>query len=735
MDVLLTPLLEVFGKRNAGLCEKYLSLTSLGDLLNYFPKRYVQRSQLEDFSTLVVGEDTTLVAYVVSVRNRSMRSRSGKLTEVVITDDLVSKKHTLQITFFNQYGIDKFLFFGVKALFSGSVALYKGRLVLNQPSYHLLDEVTDVQALVDAPIPVYSATAKLPSWKIHKMVCVLLGHELLEQIGDPLPEYIVVREKYLSVVAAYKAIHLPESMLQVRLARKRFRFQEAFILQTVLLRNKVLFAKEQAVCRVGKRGGLLDRFLEGLPFVPTRGQEEVCAEIYGDLSQSRPMHRLLQGEVGSGKTLVALLAMLRVVDSGAQAVLLAPTEVLAGQHFRSITGLLGGLGKFGQLGASEVSTKVVLLTGSQSVVVKRQVLLDIVSGQAGIVIGTHALFADRVDFFDLALVVVDEQHRFGVEQRGLLKSKAKSPPHLLVMTATPIPRTVAMTVFGDLDVSTLTQLPVGRAEISSYVVALAVKPQWWSRVLLRVREEVLAGHQVYVVCPRIGDFGVLSEVGEDFYDLYGSFGEDSDSVRSLAAVVDVVEQLRGEPVLEGVRVAGLHGQMDAVSKEEVMADFVANRVQVLVSTTVIEVGVDVHNATMMVVLDADRFGISQLHQLRGRVGRGGFPGLCLFVSGVERGHPSLGRLEAVAATVDGFELSLVDLRLRREGDVLGSSQSGGKSQLKILRVLYDEEVIVQARQDAAVLLGVDPGLVGYPFLCSAIEVFVGLEQENFLERG
>jgi ATP-dependent DNA helicase RecG len=421
--------------------------------------------------------------------------------------------------------------------------------------------------------------------------------------------------------------------------------------------------------------------------------------------------------------------MLRVVDSGGQAALLAPTEVLAQQHFRSITAMLGELGGGGLLGGG---TTVELLTGSMTKAQRKEPLTRIAIGESGIVIGTHALLTDQVIFDDLGLVVVDEQHRFGVEQRAALTDKAGTPPHVLVMTATPIPRTVAMTVFGDLEVSTLTELPAGRAPIQTNLVPLAERPGWLDRVWERLREEVGKGHQAYVVAPRIS--GDDAEQGEsDALDL----DEDGNLVKAqpgqLTSVVDLAQQLSEGP-LSGLRVAVLHGRLAPEEKDRAMRAFAAGEVDVLVSTTVIEVGVDVANATAMVIVDADRFGVSQLHQLRGRVGRGGLPGLCLLVSHAEPGTPARERLEAVAATTDGFKLSRVDLEQRREGDVLGASQSGYRSSLENLRVLRDEETILQARAAATALLDDDVDLHQAPALARAVAEIERSAAAEYMEK-
>jgi ATP-dependent DNA helicase RecG len=420
-----------------------------------------------------------------------------------------------------------------------------------------------------------------------------------------------------------------------------------------------------------------------------------------------------------------------VVDSGGQTALLAPTEVLAQQHYRSITQLLGKLAQAGTLEASDIGTKVELLTGSLSTAEKKLIHSNLASGETGIVFGTHALISDGVVFKDLGLVVVDEQHRFGVEQRDALRMKAKQPPHLLVMTATPIPRTVAMTVFGDLDISTLKELPKGRVAITTHVIPVLEKPHFLDRAWQRVREEVDKGHQVYIVAPRIAnpnkkltarEIAAAQLLGEEFMD-----GEPMSAVEELAP-----ELASGS--LAGLKIAVLHGRLSSDVKEQTMQAFAAGQIQVLVATTVIEVGVDVPNATMMVIMDADRFGVSQLHQLRGRVGRGAAPGLCLLVSGAAEGSPSLDRLTAVASTLDGFELARIDLEQRKEGDVLGKSQSGGRSHLRLLKVLRDESLIDQAREVSNKILTTDPNLDHLPDLRDEVDRLKEDEAAKFMDK-
>jgi ATP-dependent DNA helicase RecG len=736
------------GKRSAAVIEKHLAITTVGGLLNYFPRRYLSRGELTPINEVPLDEEVTLIARVISNSTRSMRARRGSLTDVVITDDAGSPgtgtastglPGTLKVSFFNGFRAKAELQPGRRAMFSGKVTRYGGSLGLTNPDFLLLDEDPDTpgmdpEKLAAMPIPVYPATAKLTSWSIQKVISTLLDTLELDSLEDPLPAEVASREKFLPVADAYRLIHAPQIPADWQRARDRFRYQEALVLQSALARRRAQLAAEEATARRPAADGLLAAFDRQLPFTLTAGQATVGKTLSEELALDSPMNRLLQGEVGSGKTVVALRAMLQVVDAGGQAALLAPTEVLAAQHFDSIRRTLGPLSRDGLLGGlGPDSVQVTLLTGSMPTAARKQAMLDAASGTAGIVIGTHALLSENVSFYDLGLIVVDEQHRFGVEQRDALRAKASKPPHLLVMTATPIPRTVAMTVFGDLETSVLDELPAGRAPISTHVVGLAEHPAWATRIWSRAREEIDAGHQVYVVCPKIGT--------DDDGDFTPGESEPTDAdlaetgARELASVTGVVEQLRDEPALAGVPVAPLHGRQDPVLKSETMASFTANQTKLLVSTTVIEVGVDVHNATLMVILDADRFGISQLHQLRGRVGRGGLPGTCLLVTTLEPGHPSRRRLDAVAATTDGFELSQEDLKLRREGDILGASQSGGRSTLKLLRVLEHEDVIARARQDAQAIVGADPDLARHAGLAAAIDDYLNPEKEAFLERG
>ncbi|MFZ3415592.1 ATP-dependent DNA helicase RecG [Arthrobacter sp. 3Tela_A] len=731
------PLNRRIGKKSADKIEKQLGITTVGQLLLHVPRRYMERGELTRISEIPFDEEVTLIARVQSNNSRRMQTRKGMIVEITVTDDDdAGALGLLHLTFFNGYGALKDLQPGTRAMFSGKVGIYKHQLTLTNPNYVLLSDEADDEEEAKRPIPVYPATAKLTSWEIKTTIDLLLDSLQTERLRDPIPPAIRSRERLMGMADAFNAIHRPAVIEDAYKARHRFRYEEALVLQTALARRHAFTAEQDATARPPRPGGLLDAFDSALPFTLTAGQASIGEELAADLAKAHPMNRLLQGEVGSGKTLVALRAMLQVVDAGGQAALLAPTEVLAAQHYASITRTLGPLGQAGMLGGSETATRVTLLTGSMSAAQRKAALLEAASGAAGIVIGTHALLSEHVQFADLGLVVVDEQHRFGVEQRDILRTKGRdSTPHLLVMTATPIPRTVAMTVFGDLDVSTLTELPAGRAPISTYLAPLANKPAWGPRIWARAREEIDAGRQVYVVCPKIGE--KEEEPGTELALLEELPQQPAAprKQRPLASVLEVLERLQELPVLSGTRLGMLHGRMDPAEKSATMDAFNRGEIDLLVSTTVIEVGVDVHNATMMVILDAERFGISQLHQLRGRVGRGGLPGTCLLVTNLEDGHPSRERLDAVAATTDGFELSRRDLELRREGDILGASQSGGRSTLKLLRAIQDEKVIERARADAQALIQEDPDLLEHPALNEAIEAYLNPEKEAFLDRG
>jgi ATP-dependent DNA helicase RecG len=720
---LTTKLVDVVGDRTAKVLDTVFGYRTVADLLHHYPRRYLVRGELSDIAELKEGDEVTVLAEIYSSSSRKLQGRKGSILEVIVTDGSAK----MSLTFFNQAWREKELRVGRQGLFAGKVGVFNGKRQLAHPDYEMVPDGSDVDSAVadfaGKFLPVYPASSKLPSWKIAQ--CVKLALDSLDEVPDFIPPQILERFKYPSAQQALAQIHNPVDLDSAELSKARLTFDEAFLLQLLLLERRAAMRALKTVARPVKTGGILEAFDKSLPWKLTPGQVEVSREIERDLAADIPMHRLLQGEVGSGKTVVALRAMLAVVDSGGQAALLAPTEVLAAQHLRTIEKLLGPLAQGGMLSGVENATQITLLTGSQNAAARKEALALAASGQAGIVIGTHALLSESVVFNDLGLIVVDEQHRFGVEQRDALKSKAVNPPHLLVMTATPIPRTVAMTVFGDLDISTLRELPLGRQPITTHVVPTLEKPTFLDRAWERIREEVSQGHQAYIVAPRIAA-GSSEDADLDF--LYGEQSPD------IASVEELAPKLHGG-ALKGLRIAPLHGRLTTDLKDATMQAFSAGEIDVLVSTTVIEVGVDVPNATVMVIMDADRFGVSQLHQLRGRVGRGTSPGLCLLVSGAPIETPARERLEAVSKTQDGFELSRIDLEQRREGDVLGATQSGARSHLRLLRVLRDEGLIEEARNVAAELLESDTSLNGYPLLKEELEMLKKEQTSSYIDKG
>ena len=857
------PLKKYLPAPTAKAIATHLGITTVGQMLEYFPRKYLPRGELSSFAELVEGQDVTIIARVVHVSTRTMAARRGKITEVTITDRLADSsaheesgfggigpvsvtpgranasapgtssrgasglglrwqatgQHNPRIDslaapasytgYADSYGQDDFTqnhpeqggLFGVPApapligaqmklsffnawtaareihegetmMFSGKVGIYRGEYTLTNPHYALLSKDAsgaDVTDAATAPVPVYRAPAKLPTDRISGYMAQLLEKVPLKELEDPVPYTIRRARKVPSLEWTYRALHTPDSEDTWHAAQAQMRYREAFVLQSALARLHSVRAAHLTQPRPAVEGGLADRLLQVLPYELTEGQQKVGAEIAADLASESPMNRLLQGDVGSGKTVVALRAMLQVADAGGQSAMLAPTEVLAEQHLRSVLDILGdmaapedseaddsaaGSAEGSPAGSEEpCRVRVRLLTASMGTRAKRQVLKELADGTAQIVIGTHALLSDDVRFNDLGLVVVDEQHRFGVEQRDGLRGPDGALPHRLVMTATPIPRTVAMTVFGDLDVSVLDTLPAGRQKISTHVVPLAEKPAWASRLWQRAREEIDAGHQVYVVVPKIGEEGDSLEEGAAFFgastlngagtgagnSAQGYFGQggsaSSDGKVQLTSVASMYSYLSAEDALVGVRIGTLHGRMDPAEKTAVMTAFERGEIDLLISTTVIEVGVNVPNATLMIIMDADRFGISGLHQLRGRVGRGGYAGTCLLVTRQEEGGVSRERLDAVASTTDGFELSRIDLAQRREGDILGAAQSGSKSTLRFLRALADADIIERAREDARSVVEKDPTLAKHPSLARTIDRALDADREAFLGRG
>ncbi|WP_068066640.1 ATP-dependent DNA helicase RecG [Nocardia xishanensis] len=747
---------HILGAKAADSLSDAFDMHTVEDLLRHYPLRYATQGQPLTEEAPEDGSHITVIGRITKTELKPMRNRRGSLLKVLLD---TGSGRPVDVTFFNGDKVRYVVKEGLRAMMSGTVSYWRpGSWNLSHPGYLILPETeddsvgtftkvrgggdlrglaqsakgaggVDVSFMEREFIPVYPATAKVQSWDL--LACVRQVLEQLDPIDDPLPEDVRDDRALMPVSDALRLIHLPEHKSDIDRAKERLRFDEALALQLVLADRRHEVAGRTARPCPPRADGIAAAFDRQLPFELTAGQRQVISEISADLGRTQPMHRLLQGEVGSGKTIVALNAMLQVVDAGQQCALLAPTEVLAAQHCRSLRGMLGELGTAGELGAAEQSTRVVLVTGSMSASAKKAALLQAVTGEAGIVIGTHALIQDNVEFFDLGMVVVDEQHRFGVEQRDALRAKAKagSSPHLLVMTATPIPRTIAMTTLGDLETSTLTELPRGRSPITSKVVPRKLHPNWVDRAWERILEEVKDGRQAYVVCSRIGDD---EENGGSGKRGRGKAAEEKETP-ATQAVVDVFDMLRAGPLV-GVRVGLLHGRLPSDEKDQVMRAFNDAEIDVLVCTTVVEVGVDVPNATVMVIVDADRFGVSQLHQLRGRIGRGKHAGLCLLITDAAPGGSAMTRLEAVAATTDGFELAVLDLRQRREGDVLGAAQSGTASSLKLLSLLDDLEVITAAQDLARQLVEADPGLREHPGLAGMMHAAVDGERLEYLAK-
>ncbi len=733
---------RLLGPKTAKAFKDAFGYESAADLLSHYPRRYIRRGELTEIEEIPLGSEATILAEIVSVKSRKIPQRKGGILEVIVSDGSAK----LILTFFNQVWREKELKVGRQGLFAGKITLFNGKRQLAHPEYQLIPDGDDVDGAIGEfagkLIPIYPASSKLPSWKIEQSIEILL--EMVTELAEPLPEEVVRDQALISRSEALKEIHQPQSMEAAKAARLRLTFDEAFELQLILVkrRNEIRQLRSRALLK-DKTIGLLARFDSELPFELTDGQKRVWLEIAADLAGHDPMYRLLQGEVGSGKTILALRAMVAAVDSSGQAALLAPTEVLAAQHHRSLLALLGPLAEAGMLGSETDAISVALLTGSLSTAEKRSIHEGLRDGRIDIVIGTHALISEGVSFSHLDLLVVDEQHRFGVEQRDALRERSEISPHILVMTATPIPRTVAMTVFGDLDVSILDELPRGRSPIATHIIPVLTKPHFLDRAWQRIKEEVAKGRQAYVVAPRINasppsaeqEASSDNEMRNRALKLLGEEIDlaDDESVE-MASVEEFFTMLSAGP-LKDLRIGKLHGRMSSEEKEATMHAFQNRDLDLLISTTVIEVGVDVPNATVIVILDADRFGVSQLHQLRGRVGRGKESGLCLLVTRSEDESEAMLRLKAVAGTLDGFALSKIDLEQRREGDVLGASQSGRRSQLRLLRVLEDEELIIKARQIATSLLEKDPSLATVPLLAKAIAEREAESVASFVEKG
>jgi len=718
-----TALAEAVGDKLAKSLARAFQMRSVGDLVTHYPRRYAKRGHLTPIAELPVGQPATIIAEVVRAQSRPMHNRRGTILEVVIGDD----NGEMSLTFFGQAWRARELVPGARGIFSGKVGEYRDQLQFSHPDYQLFEDELeaqfDAEDFAERPLPFYPATSTLPTWKIQQLIETVLDQ--LGEVTEPFDAQTRAEQKALTAREALEKIHRPRTDIDVHQARHTLRLHEAVVMQTALLQQRWFVRAMATTPRRASEGGLLERFDRELAFDLTPDQQTVGTRIADELAGEAPMNRLVQGEVGSGKTLVALRAMLQVAESGGQCALIAPTEVLAGQHLRSITKMLGP-----DIAAEVMPT---LLTGQMTAPERRRASLRVASGQARIVVGTHALLSDKTIFADLAFVIVDEQHRFGVEQRETLRAKGDNP-HVLVLTATPIPRTVAMTVFGDLDVSTIRTMPAGRAGIQTFVAPIKEKPAWFPRVWQRAAEEVSKGHQVFVVCPAIDAEDQTAPVVED--DDVPELDPDAEESRRgpRFGVEQVAARLAREPVTSKLRMKSLHGRMSGEEKDRTMQSFARGETDLIVATTVIEVGVDVPNASTMVILEADRFGVSQLHQLRGRVGRGSVPGLCLLVTDAMPGTPARERVEAVAATLDGFELAEVDLELRGEGDVLGGAQSGGRSSLKLLRVIKDAALIARAREIADDALAGDPTLERHPGLAAALADRLGSEERAALRK-
>ncbi|GAA2529537.1 ATP-dependent DNA helicase RecG [Rarobacter incanus] len=728
-------------QRAATIAQGLKGLRSMGivtvrDLLAHTPRRYLDRSVPTDLAAIVPGEEVTVIAHVDTFTSR--RAADGRMIviSVMLRDDRGGR---LAVSLFTGSAYmardwERLLRPGALGLFTGPTKMYRNMVQLTSPDWELLDEDTEYSneriAQASDLITVYRGKGKVTSRAISHIVRDVVGQMPELDDADPIPAAVRKERNLVSLAQGYRLIHQPRNFAQKNAGQRRAKFEEAFILQAELARRRADIRSHKAIARHLRPGRLLDAFDDQLPFPLTSGQLEVGGTLAADIAGTTPMLRLLQGDVGAGKTVVALRAMLQVVDAGGQAALLAPTEVLAAQHAASIGSLMGDLARGGTLMAPEPATRVTLLTGSLGAAARKKALLDIASGQAGIVVGTHALLGDQVHFADLGLVVVDEQHRFGVDQRDALRARGETVPHTLVMTATPIPRTVAMTVFGDLEVSVLRGTPARSHDRATFVVDER-RPRWMERTWQRLADEIRQGRRGFVVCPRIDPGEAVDSGEQDQPDQQSDIADEAP--RDLHSVEQMVQYLGALPALAGVRIAALHGRMNGDEKDAIMAALAAGSIDVVVSTTVIEVGIDVPEATIMVVMDADRFGISQLHQLRGRVGRGQAPGICLLVSPVAPDSPAGKRIAAVAASDDGFELANVDVTLRREGDVLGQSQAGYASSLRSLRVIDDAQIIAQARADARAIVQNDPTLEGHRALAAAIaEMLAG--RAEFIER-
>ena len=699
-------------RRLAAVLEQAFGYQTERDLLEHYPRRYLTRGELTDLAHAKKGAVVTLTGTVKHLVKKQPR-RNLRIFEIRVDDEAGSG--VWSCTWFNQPWHASRLPVGTLAAFSGKLEWRAGRLTMANPGYEVLRESDDAEGFASEVIAVYPATKEVSSGRLRRVIAALLDRH--GRLPDFLPEELRRAHRLIARGDAVETIHRPEDLAAVDRARRRLVYDELFILQVGLALRRRALAEGERGHPLRADGPLTQQLLESLPFTPTRAQSRAMAEIGEDLARSRPMHRLLQGEVGSGKTLVSLQMLLAAVQSGFQGAIMAPTEVLADQHFINLRALLDGLDQAGRTSESPTGDgrlfdfagpRIEVLTAATTGAARERLLAAVAAGEVDVLVGTHALLSEGVDFQRLGAVVVDEQHRFGVHQRVRLREKGDSP-HVLIMTATPIPRTLALTLYGDLDVSTLDELPPGRHPVATHLVADATLRE---RAYQRVREEAAAGHQAYVVC---------------------ALKDESDKLEVRSAKAEA-ERLRAE-VFPDLRVGLVYGDMPPREKEATMDAFRAGKLDVLVSTTVIEVGVDVANATVMMVEDADRFGLSQLHQLRGRVGRGTAPGLCILFAD-PAGEEGRARMEAITRISDGFELANEDLRIRGEGTVFDARQSG-LSDLKLARLIDDFEWVAKARADAFRLVEADPELAGPEHRALRAEVLsrLGGDRAEWLSRG
>lgn len=691
-EIPVTELAGVGPKKAEALAS--MDITTVLDLLMHYPRRYLDRTNEARIGDAPLGEESMVLGIVRKVQSRRTRNR-----RTIVQIDVSDGSGYLRCTFFNQPWRERQLTEGTNAVLFGKVEMFQGRKQMTNPVVDLIGDRTG------RIVPIYpqSDKAQLTTWEIGGWV-----EEALRRAGtfeDPVPEALIDRFDLVDRDEAMHGIHLPESTAQHAAARRRLVFDELLRIQVALVRRKRELERTSVGIAHVVGGALVHEFHANLPFPLTGAQKRTIAEIDADLARPTPMHRLLQGDVGAGKTIVAVTALLTAVQGGHQGALMAPTEVLAEQHHAGIRTLLDGLTLKDDNLFGERPVRVELLTNRTTASMRTKLGAALLAGEVDIVIGTHALLEDKVAFHSLGVAVIDEQHRFGVEQRAALRSKGEVVPDVLVMTATPIPRTAAMTVYGDLDVSVLDELPPGRTPITT---SWARGPLDEAAAWARVRDEIAAGHQAYVVCPLI---------------------EESDKLEVRSAEETFAELQAGE--LAGLRLALLHGRMKSAEKEQAMEAFRAGRHDVLVATTVIEVGVDVANATVMVILDADRFGIAQLHQLRGRVGRGAAVSWCFLLAKGETPE-SEARLSALERSTDGFELAEIDLDLRGEGTIMGARQKG-RNDLRLASLRRDRDWVAKAREVAFELVDDDPTMASHPALAEEIDLLLGPDDEELAE--